>query len=227
MLGELRRIGLAEESRDLLTPEILESAFRRIAKNYDAVNGGFGSAPKFPPAMTLEFFLHMYYRTRTEDTLEMVKHTARKMAEGGMYDQLGGGFHRYSVDAKWLVPHFEKMLYDNALLTRLYLHVYQITKDETARRTAAETLDYVVREMTDSRGGFYSSQDADSEGVEGKFFVWSREEVIDSLGESDGAIFCDYFDITDQGNFEGRNILHVNATIDDVARRYNIDVASV
>src|SRR3989440_2455473 len=173
MLGELRRIGLAEESRDLVTPEILESAYRRIAKNYDAVNGGFGSAPKFPPAMTLEFFLHMYYRTRTEDTLEMVKHTARKMAEGGMYDQLGGGFHRYSVDAKWLVPHFEKMLYDNALLTRLYLHVYQITKYESARRTAAETLDYVVREMTDGSGGVYFSQDADSKGRGGKVFVLS------------------------------------------------------
>src|SRR2546421_12490178 len=167
MLGELRRIGLAEESRDLLTPGILESAYRRIAKNYDAVNGGFGSAPKFPPAMTLEFFLHMYYRTRTEDTLEMVKHTARKMAEGGMYDQLGGGFHRYSVDAKWLVPHFEKMLYDNALLTRLYLHVYQITKYESARRTAAETLDSVPRGRDSPGGPLFFTHAGDSEGEGG------------------------------------------------------------
>jgi len=226
LLGELRRVGLAAESTDLLTAEILDGAYRRIAKNYDGVNGGFGSAPKFPPAMTLEFFLHTYHRTRDEEALKMVTETCRKMAEGGMYDQLGGGFHRYSVDAKWLVPHFEKMLYDNALLSRLYLHVYQITKDEFARRIATETLDYVVREMTDAHGGFYSSQDADSEGVEGKFFVWSREEVIASLGESDGAIFCDYFDITDRGNFEGHNILHVNATIDDVAGRHNIDAAS-
>ncbi|HXI22679.1 MAG TPA: thioredoxin domain-containing protein, partial [Pyrinomonadaceae bacterium] len=227
MLGELRRVGLAAESRDLLTTEILDGAYRRIAKNYDPVNGGFGGAPKFPPAMTLEFFLHTYHRTHDEEALEIVTETCRKMAEGGMYDQLGGGFHRYSVDAQWLVPHFEKMLYDNALLSRLYLHVYQITKDEFARRIAIETLDYVIREMTDARGGFYSSQDADSEGVEGKFFVWSRAEVIASLGESDGAIFCDYFDVTDQGNFEGHNILHVNATIDDVAGRHNLDAASV
>ena len=227
MLGELRRIGLATESRDLLTTEILDGAYRRIAKNYDTVNGGFGGAPKFPPAMTLEFFLHTHHRTRDEEALNMVSETCRKMAEGGMYDQLGGGFHRYSVDAKWLVPHFEKMLYDNALLARLYLHVYQSTKDDFARRIATETLDYVVREMTDARGGFYSSQDADSEGVEGKFFVWSRAEVMDALGESSGAIFGDYFDITDQGNFESHNILHVSANIDDLAGKYNMDAASL
>src|SRR3989440_3092316 len=221
MLGELRRIGLAEESRDLLTPEILESAYRRIARNYDEVNGGFGRAPKFPRAMTLEFFLHTYYRNGSEDALGMVKHTARKMAEGGMYDQLGGGFHRYSVDATWLVPHFEKMLYDNALLARLYLHVYQITKDKTARRTAEETLDYVVREMTDARGGFYSSQDADSEGEEGKFFVWSHDEVKNALGDREAAIFCDYYDVSERGNFEARNILHVNASLDAVARDHD------
>jgi uncharacterized protein len=227
MLGELRRVGLAAESSDLLTAEILDGAYRRIAKNYDPANGGFGSAPKFPPAMTLEFFLHTYHRTRDEGALKIVTETCRKMAEGGMYDQLGGGFHRYSVDARWLVPHFEKMLYDNALLARLYLHVYQLTKDDFTRRIATETLDYVVREMTDPRGGFYSSQDADSEGVEGKFFVWSPQEVVEALGENDGAIFCDYFDVTGRGNFEGHNILHVDATIDDVAGRHNLDAASV
>src|ERR1041384_1908101 len=121
MLGELRRVGFASESRDLLTTEILDGSYRRIAKNYDRVHGGFGGAPKFPPAMTLEFFLHVYHRTRDEEALNIVSETCRKMAEGGMYDQLGGGFHRYSVDAKWLVPHFEKMLYDNALLARTYL----------------------------------------------------------------------------------------------------------
>ena len=227
MLGELRRIGIAEESRDLLTNEILDASYRRIAKNYDPAHGGFGGAPKFPPAMTLEFFLHTYHRTRSADALEMVEHTARKMAEGGMYDQLGGGFHRYSVDAKWLVPHFEKMLYDNALLSRLYLHIYQLTGDDFARRIAEETLDYVAREMTDTRGGFYSSQDADSEGEEGKFFVWSREEVASHLSETEAAIFCDYYDVTEGGNFEGNNILHVTKTHEEIAAKHQVTVSRV
>ncbi len=224
MLGELRRVGLAETSRELLTTEVLDSAFRRIAANYDRTNGGFGGAPKFPPAMNLDFFLHTYHRTGDSEALEMVEHTARKMAEGGMYDQLGGGFHRYSVDAKWLAPHFEKMLYDNALLSRMYLHTYQVSKNPAARRVAEETLDYVVREMTDARGGFYSSQDADSEGEEGKFFVWSRPAVLDALGAGDGNLFCDYFDVTEGGNFDGQNILHVTSSIEEVAGRNNVSV---
>ena len=224
MLGELRRVGLAETSGQLLTTEVLDSAFRRISANYDRTNGGFGGAPKFPPAMNLEFFLHTYHRTGSSEALEMVEHTARKMAEGGMYDQLGGGFHRYAVDEKWLAPHFEKMLYDNALLSRMYLHTYQVSKNPEARRVAEETLDYVVREMTDARGGFYSSQDADSEGEEGKFFVWSRQEVLDVLGERDGNLFCEYFDVTEGGNFEGQNILHVTSPIGDVAGRNKISV---
>ena len=224
LLGELRRISLVEESRDLLTAEILDNAYRRIAGNYDRNYGGFGGAPKFPPAMTLEFFLRTHHRTGSTAALEMVLHTCRKMAEGGMYDQLGGGFHRYSVDAKWLVPHFEKMLYDNALLSRLYLHVYQLTKDTFARRIAEETLDYVKREMTDVSGGFYSSQDADSEGEEGKFFVWSRAEIISSLGAEAGAIFCEYFGVSEDGNFEGQNILHVHIPIEEVARKSNRSV---
>ncbi len=224
MLGELRRVGLAENSRELLSVEVLDSAFRRIAANYDRTNGGFGGAPKFPPAMNLEFFLHTYHRTGASEALEMVEHTARKMAAGGMYDQLGGGFHRYSVDEKWLAPHFEKMLYDNALLSQMYLHVYQVTKNPETRRIAEETLDYVVREMTDPRGGFYSSQDADSEGEEGKFFVWSRREVLDVIGEREGDLFCDYFDVTERGNFEGQNILHADSSIEDVAARHHISV---
>lgn len=224
MLGELRRFGLAEPSREMLTTELLDSAYRRFASNYDSTNGGFGSAPKFPPSMTLEFLLHVHHRTRSTEPLEMIQHTCRKMAEGGIYDHLGGGFHRYSVDAHWLVPHFEKMLYDNALLSRLYLHVYQLTKDEAARRVAEETLDYVMREMTDAKGGFYSTQDADSEGEEGKFFVWSRQETIDALGSEDGEIFCEYFDITEEGNFEGHNILNVTSTRPEVANRRGIDV---
>jgi uncharacterized protein len=227
MLGELRRVGLATESREMLTTELLDESFRRLASNYDPKHGGFGRAPKFPPAMTLEFFMHTNYRNGSVEALEMIEHTSRKMAEGGMYDQLGGGFHRYSVDEKWLVPHFEKMLYDNALLSRLYLHLYQLTKDEFARRIAEETLDYVVREMTDPSGGFYSTQDADSEGEEGKFFVWSKDEITAALGQPDAAIFCDYFDVTEEGNFEGHNILHVNASLDEVAARHEISIDEI
>jgi uncharacterized protein len=223
MLGELRRLGLATPSRDILTTDLLDASYRRITQNYDSRHGGFGRAPKFPPAMTLEFLLHMYDRTRVGETLEIVEHTCRKMAEGGMYDQLGGGFHRYSTDEKWLVPHFEKMLYDNALLSRVYLHVYQVTKDDFARRITEETLDYVIREMTDSSGGFYSTQDADSEGEEGKFFVWSKREILDALGE-DGELFCDYFNVTERGNFEGHNILNVQSSLADVAVQKGVDV---
>lgn len=225
MLGELRRMGRANESNETASVELLDKATRDLADNYDERYGGFGGAPKFPAPMNLEFLLRSYQRTGERSALEMVEHTCRKMAEGGMYDQLGGGFHRYSTDAKWLVPHFEKMLYDNALLSRLYLHVYQVTKDEFYRRIAEETLDYVVREMTDERGGFYSTQDADSEGHEGKFFVWTREEIIEILGPEDGALFCAYYDVTDGGNFEGQNILHVERTVEDVARAGKVSVA--
>src|SRR3979490_2492221 len=194
MLGELRRVGLAEPTREVLTIDVLDSAIRRISANYDRANGGFGGAPKFPPAMNLEFLLHHHHRTGLAEPLEIVEHTARKMSEGGMYDQLGGGFHRYSVDAKWLVPHFEKMLYDNALLSRLSLHLYQATKDPAARRIAEETLDYVIREMTDAGGGFYSSQDADSEGEEGKFFVWTPGTVEAVLGTEPPRVVHFFFD---------------------------------
>jgi uncharacterized protein YyaL (SSP411 family) len=138
-----------------------------------------------------------------------VENTCRKMANGGIYDQLGGGFHRYSTDAKWLVPHFEKMLYDNALLSRLYLHYYQLTRDESARRVAEGVLDYVAREMTDAKGGFYSTQDADSEREEGKFFVWTTDELTSVLGKEDASLFMAYYNVTEAGNFEGKNILNV------------------
>jgi uncharacterized protein len=227
MLGELRRIGTTSESNEILTPAILDEAERRIARSYDAGYGGFGGAPKFPAAMNLEFLLRQFHRLGSKESLEMVLHTSRKMAEGGMYDQLGGGFHRYSTDVRWLVPHFEKMLYDNALLSRLYLHVYQQTKDDFYKRIAEETLDYVMREMRDERGGFYSTQDADSEGHEGKFFVWTVDEVKEILGEEDGELFSAYYDVTPSGNFEGKNILRVERTVEEVAGAAGVSVADL
>lgn len=224
ILSELRRMGQMRESNETLSFDLLDMAHRGIAKNYDAKHGGFGGAPKFPAAMNLEFLLRVYHRTGAREALEMVEQTCRKMAEGGLYDQLGGGFHRYSTDAKWLVPHFEKMLYDNALLSRLYLHVYQVTNDEFYRRIAQETLDYVVREMTDERGGFYSTQDADSEGHEGKFFVWTVDEITRILGAEDAALFCAYYNVTAAGNFEGQNILNVTRSVQMVARDENVAV---
>ena len=222
VVKELERLSIARESSDLLTPELLDSAYRGIVKNYDPVNGGFGGAPKFPPAMSLEFLLRTYHRTGQPQALEIVSHTCRKMAEGGIYDQLGGGFHRYSTDARWLVPHFEKMLYDNALLSRLYLHYYQLTREEWARGIAEGILDYVVREMTDPAGGFYSTQDADSEGEEGKFFVWTKGEIESILGEEDARLFSTYYNATENGNFEGKNIPNVTRSLDEVAAEVNV-----
>ena len=171
-----------------------------LRSQYDAANGGFGSAPKFPPASALEFLLR-------RGEVEMVAHTLRAMASGGMYDQIGGGFARYSVDPHWLVPHFEKMLYDNALLARAYLHGWQVTGDPLFRRVAEETLDWALREMRAPEGGFFSALDADSEGVEGKFYVWSVDELRAALGdEPDADEAIAWFGATDRGNFEGANI---------------------
>ena len=217
VLSELNRATALVESNEVLTVDLLDAAYRGIIKNYDATNGGFGGAPKFPPAMALEFLLHTFYRTGNQQALEIVQHSMRKMADGGIYDQLGGGFHRYSTDARWLVPHFEKMLYDNALLSRLYLHYYQLTGEEWARRIAEGILDYVVREMTDELGGFYSTQDADSEGVEGKFFVWSLAEVESLLGKEDAALFAAFYNVTREGNFEGENILNIKQDLSEFA----------
>jgi uncharacterized protein YyaL (SSP411 family) len=174
--------------------------------------------------MALTFLLRQYARTKQQSLLDAVELTLTKMARGGMYDQLGGGFHRYSVDEKWLVPHFEKMLYDNALLSRIYLDAFLATGNEFYKRIATETLDYVRREMTDRSGGFYSSQDADSEGEEGKFFVWSPREVEALLGAEDAKIFCRYFDVSELGNFDGHSILHVDEDASVVAKLMGVTV---
>jgi uncharacterized protein YyaL (SSP411 family) len=209
LVNELKRLSATGGSDFPVGPELLDAAYTGIIRNYDSINGGFGGAPKFPPAMTLEFLLRTYVRTGNPEALDMVSHTCRKMANGGMYDQLGGGFHRYSTDARWLVPHFEKMLYDNALLSRLYLHYFQVSQEPFARETVEGILDYVLREMTHAEGGFYSTQDADSEGHEGKFFVWTMDEIRATLGADDARIFSAYYNITEGGNFEGKNIPNV------------------
>ncbi|HEY0139285.1 MAG TPA: thioredoxin domain-containing protein [Thermoanaerobaculia bacterium] len=187
----------------------LDAAAARIAGNYDAVHGGFGGAPKFPPSMSLEFLMQVAHRTQDVKLREIVDHTLIRMARGGMYDQIGGGFHRYSVDAQWLVPHFEKMLYDNALLARLYVRGWQWSKEPFFAQTAKEILGFVTREMTSPDGAFYSTLDADSEGVEGKFYVWTRAEVMEILGAEEGRIFCALYDISEGGNWEGHNIPNV------------------
>ena len=209
IVSELRKMSVIETTPGGLSADMLDAAFVSFTRTFDATNGGFGGAPKFPAAMSLEFLLRYNHRTGNDMALSIVTHTLDKMARGGIYDQLGGGFHRYAVDAIWLVPHFEKMLYDNAQLIRVYLHAFQVTGDEFYKRIAVETLEYVRREMLDVSGGFYSTQDADSESVEGKFFVWTPDEIIAILGEEDGREFCKHFDVTAGGNFEGENILNV------------------
>ena len=206
---------------DALNARTLELAERAFAGSFDDTWGGFGRAPKFPQPMGLEGLLRAWARSANPRSLRMATHTLDKMAHGGMYDQLGGGFHRYSTDERWLVPHFEKMLYDNALLSRTYLQAFLATGNPFYRRITEETLDYVLREMTAPDGGFYATQDADSEGVEGKFFVWTPEEVRALLGDQDARAFCAYFDVTDRGNWHeepGKSILQTQRTPDAVAR---------
>ncbi len=224
---QLRKIydtaGTLAQSKGLLTPHTLNLAYRGLAQQYDIQNGGFGGAPKFPPTMSLDFLLRYWKRTGTVYALEMVTESFRKMARGGLYDQAGGGFHRYTVDGIWLTPHFEKMLYDNALLVRLGSHLWQATKDAEVRRVTSETINWLSTEMTSPEGGFYSSLDADSEGHEGKFYVWSEEEIDSLLGE-DAPLVKPHFGVTPRGNFEEKNILHVAVDPGVTASRNGISV---
>jgi uncharacterized protein YyaL (SSP411 family) len=213
----------------------LDTAAARIAATYDPVHGGFGGAPKFPAAMSLDFLMQVALRSTggSEAKLrEIITTTLTKMARGGIYDQVGGGFHRYSVDARWLAPHFEKMLYDNALLARLYTRAWQWTKEPYFAQVANEILGFVAREMTSPDGAFYATLDADSEGEEGKFYVWTRAEIVELLGDEEGRIFCALYDVSDRGNWEGHNILNLPRDPESVAADLGItldrlaDVAS-
>jgi hypothetical protein len=221
--------GSAVSSLASLTPEVLKTAAARLKHDYDPHHGGFGNAPKFPQPMILEFLLRYAARTGDSESRTMLEHTLHAMANGGIYDQLGGGFHRYSVDERWLVPHFEKMLYDNALLARIYTEMFQMSQEPFYRRIAEETLSYMVREMHHPRGGFYSTQDADTEGKEGAFFVWSIEEIQAVLG-NDAPLFCELYGITARGNFEGENILHLPRSFEEAVQatsKSEEDVAAV
>ncbi len=206
-------------ARGSLGEDVLSQAYQSLATDFDSSHGGFGSAPKFPQPMVLEFLMRYWLRSGLAQPLQMVELTLQKMAAGGIYDQIGGGFHRYSTDALWLVPHFEKMLYDNALLSRIYLHAYQSTRNPLYRRVVEETLDYVLREMTSPAGAFYTSQDADTEGLEGKFYTWTPGELAASLNPSGDnynssgdrhRIARRYFGVTDRGHLVGRSVLHVD-----------------
>jgi len=222
-LQALSSVGFEQQALD---SDTLRGALRGLGQQFDATWGGFGEAPKFPQPMTIEFLLREFLRSKNEHALAMAETTLQKMAEGGMWDQIGGGFARYSVDHRWLVPHFEKMLYDNAQLARVYLHAWQVTGNDFYRRITEETLDYVLLEMRHENGGFYSSQDADSEGVEGKFYVWSADEIRDGLGEN-ADVFMQVYGVSDEGNWEGQNILNLRVDPKRLGAQLGTDAGSL
>ncbi len=222
----LREMGASEASDAAVSPELLSGALTALRRSYDPTHGGFGGAPKFPHALELRLLLRLSDRFNDPVALDMVKHTLTMMARGGIYDQLGGGFARYSVDAQWLVPHFEKMLYDNALLTSAYVEAFQKTKDRFFLEIAEDTLVYVTTEMTPTAdsGPFFSAQDADSEGEEGKFYVWSADELRAVLGDDDAEFAGKVWGVTRRGNFEGHNILFRTLPDEDEAKARGLGV---
>ena len=206
----------------------LDAALRSAEAQFDQVHGGFNGAPKFPPAMRLELLIRRWLRTREDSARRMAETTLEKMAAGGMYDQVGGGFHRYSTDAGWLVPHFEKMLYDNAMLARVYLLAHRAFGGALHARVARETLDYLLAEMTPAGGGFFSAQDADSGGEEGTFYVWNPETLAAAVGPDAAPIVAARFGVTPEGNFEnGETVLSVVATVPELARRFGRPEAAI
>ena len=228
-----KKLQAASASRppgDIAGSDVLDATMLSLSRSFDSVFGGFGRAPKFPRSVTLEFLLRYYRRTNNPEALHMATYTLDRMAAGGMRDHVGGGFHRYSTDTRWLVPHFEKMLYDNALLAVAYMEAFQITGRADFAAIARETLDYVAREMTDAAGGFHSATDADSPSEsgheeEGLFFTWTPQEIDELLEERSAALVRAYFKVEEGGNFEGRSILHTPASLDRVAKQQGLDVS--
>jgi len=212
ILSVLRRLATPKPSDDPLAPSLLDEAAKDIEAYYEPLHGGFGHGPKFPMAAPYHLLFRQAFRTGNEDTQNLMLYSLYKIAAGGIYDHIGGGFHRYSVDAEWLVPHFEKMLYDNAQLVRLYLTGWRLTESSRFREVVEDTLTYISWEMLHPDGGFYSTQDADSEGEEGKFFTWTPDEITALLGSERGKAFCRAYNITESGNFEGTNICHLIRT---------------
>lgn len=220
--------GEGEES-GVLPKQLLDLAYQSMRQNFDPVFGGFSQAPKFPAPHNLMFLLRYWKKTRKAEALQMVEKTLTAMQQGGIYDHVGGGFSRYSTDDRWLVPHFEKMLYDNALLLIAYVEAYQCTGKQLYADIAEQIISYIKRDMTDDAGGFYSAEDADSEGIEGKFYLFTRQEVIGLLGEAQGKIFCAYYDITEQGNFmQPRNILNtIGKSVTEFAKENQLTEATL
>ena len=219
MVVAMNQMNAAQQGTGAIPQAPLRSGADQYARAFDAAWGGFGPPPKFPPTGAIALLLRHYHRTGDKHALEMATVTLDRMATGGMHDQLGGGFHRYSTDRRWLVPHFEKMLYDNALLAIVYLDAYRATRKPLHARTARGILDYVIREMTDDAGAFHSAQDADSEGVEGKYYVWTPAEIEQALGKRDADAFNKYYDVTASGNFEHKSILNVPKLDEKLAGR--------
>jgi uncharacterized protein YyaL (SSP411 family) len=208
--------------------QMLRDAFDYSQRTFDSTNGGFGPAPKFPQPANLSMLLDFWHRTGEEKALQMVEQTLDAIARGGIYDHIGGGFHRYATDARWLVPHFEKMLYDQALLSKVYLQAYQVTGKTEYARIVREIFDYVLRDMTDADGGFYSAEDADSEGREGAFYVWDPKQIESTLDAEQAKIFGDYYGVTAKGSFEeGKSILNVTSSIERLAKRYQRDDSAI
>lgn len=222
LVEHLKQSAAFQGDQDPLTEEMLDTAFKRLAPNIDTEYGGFGTSIKFPQPMVHEFLLRYGDRSGDPTAQVMVDLTLDRMSRGGIYDHIGGGFHRYSVDQTWLVPHFEKMLYDNALLVRLYLHAYQALGRPEYRRVVEETVGYVMRDMRDASGAFYTAQDADSEGVEGIFYTWKRSELIEVLGQGAGELFCKVYGVTEDGNFEGASILFLPQELSKLAEELGI-----